>query len=133
MPNDFEQLFATFKAPEPHSGLFGAIMQRIDAESVRAAKRRFVIFSVGCIGSLIGVVPAFIIMRTNMMQSGFAEFFPLLFSDTGSLTEYWQNFLFMLLESLPAVSIAAFLATVFVFLGSLRFLTRDIKYIYGHY
>lgn len=131
MQNDFEKLFNYSQAPEPHSGLFDVIMKRIDGERVRAAKRRFVIFSVGCIGSLAAVIPTFITMRTSMVQSGFTEFFSLLFSDAGSITAYWQNFALTLLESLPAVSIAAFLATVFVFFGSLRFLTRDIKLFYG--
>ncbi|MDO8582162.1 MAG: hypothetical protein Q7S16_04800, partial [bacterium] len=82
--------------------------------------------------SFFALLPVFNMMRADMVQSGFAEFFSLLFSDIGMVAAYWQNFAFTLLESLPAVSIAAFLATVLVFLGSLRIITRDMKYIYGH-
>jgi hypothetical protein len=42
---------------------------------------------------------------------------------------YWQNFVFALLESLPIVSIAALLATIFVFLESVKFLVQDIRVI----
>lgn len=131
MQNNVEQLLRTLEAPDPRPQLFDVVMKRITMEGVRAAKRRLVIFSVGCVGSFAAVLPAFMMMRTNMAQSGFAEFFSLLFSDMGSVALYWQNFTLTLLESLPAVSIAAFLATLFVFFGSLRFLTRDIKLLYG--
>ncbi|MDO8581807.1 MAG: hypothetical protein Q7S16_02940, partial [bacterium] len=127
MPNDFQQLFNHLQAPEPHPGLLGAIIKRIDAERMFAVKRRFAIFSAGFFVSFFALLPVFNMMRADMVQSGFAEFFSLLFSDIGMVAVYWQNFSITLLESLPAASIAAFLATVFVFLGSLRFITRDMK------
>jgi hypothetical protein len=43
---------------------------------------------------------------------------------------YWQSFIMSLLETLPAMSLAIFLAVIFVFLTSLRFLVRDIKFIF---
>ncbi len=131
MLNDFQKLFGHLQAPEPRPELLGFIIQRISAERLYAAKRRLVIFSLGMIGSLAGVIPAFMSMRTHMAQSGFAEFFSLLFFDAGSLVAYWQSFALTLLESLPAVSIAAFLATIFVFISSLRFVTRDIKILFS--
>lgn len=130
MQNSYEQLFSHLQTPVPRDGLLHDILRRVAAEQARAARRRLVIFSLGCAGSLAGLIPAFIMMRTSMIESGFVEFFSLLFSDAGSVALYWQNFALTLLESLPAVSIAAFLATVFTFLGALRFLTRDIKFFY---
>lgn len=131
MQSNYERLFADCKVPDPHPELFNAICHRITAEQKRIVRLHVLFFSIGLVSSFIAVVPVFRFMQTSMTQSGFFEFFSLLFSDVGLVTTYWQSFFLILLESLPAVSIAAFLATVCIFFGSLRFLTRDVKLLYG--
>jgi hypothetical protein len=74
-------------------------------------------------------VPSLKILLSDFSQSGFIHFFSLMFSDFPAVTTYWQSFTMILLESLPAVSLALFLAVVLVFLQSVKSLNRDVKFI----
>ena len=112
-------------------GIFDRIMARLKAEQrLLTVKRRLVIFSVGALGSMAAFIPAFKMAQLEISNSGFLQFFSLLFSDFGTVAAYWQSFTILLLESLPAMSLAVFLAVIFVFFESLRFLSRDIKFIF---
>jgi hypothetical protein len=120
MLND-EQLF---------SYLFEKIICRIQKEKrMLNLKRRLAFFSVGLLGSITAFIPTFHLVQHGLAESGFIKFFSLLFSDIRTVMSYWQNFVFALLESLPIVSIAALLATIFVFLESVKFLVQDIRVI----
>lgn len=131
MDYEYETLFFHIKHPEPPAGLFEKIMRRIDAEQkLFSARRRIFIFSIGLVGSVIALVPTFQMARTALVESGFTQFFSLIFSDSGVIASYWRNFALTLLEVLPAGVIALFLVSVFVFLGSLKFLARDIEIIF---
>lgn len=112
-------------------GILNRIMLRIKAEQrLLAIKQRVVIFSLVFIGSVIAFVPTFRMVQAEISSSGFLQFFSLIFSDLGTVLAYWQSFTMSLLETLPAFSLAIFLAVVFAFLESLRFLARDIKFIF---
>ena len=54
------------------------------------------------------------IERIEVKQPGFINFFSLMFSDFSSVVTYWQSFAMILLETLPALSLALFLA-VFIY------------------
>ncbi len=112
-------------------GIFERIIARIHAEQrILTAKRRLVVFSVGLIGSGMAFVPAFKMAHASFVESGFLQFFSLIFSDFGTIAVYWQSFAMSLLETLPAMNLAVFLAVVFLFLESFRFLTKDIKLMF---
>lgn len=132
MRKDLEKLFGILKAPEPQPHLFNKVMKRIAREerlsAVRHAFGNLVFFAVSFVGSVSVLLPTFRMLRADVAQSGFFEFFSLMFSDLGSVADYWQSFGLALLESLPAASIALFLASVFVLLGSFKFLARGINY-----
>ena len=113
-------------------GILERIMVRIKAEQrFLTFKRRLAIFSVGLVGSGIAFVPVFRMVRVSFAESGFLQFFSLLFSDFGIVAAYWQSFTMSLLESLPVMSLAIFLAVILIFLESLRFLARDIKFVFS--
>ncbi len=115
-------------SPEPPKDLFGKIMSRIHREQrLGMIKQRIVIFSVGALASLAAIFPAFQILKTELAANGFFTFSSLLFSDFAVVSAYWQNFALSLLEALPVMGLIAVLAAVLAFLGSLRFLTKDIK------
>ena len=57
------------------------------------------------------------------------EFLSLFWSDAGVLVAYWNDFIFVLIESLPVASVAVFLAALFVLLQSLRFMVLNSKII----
>ncbi len=123
---------AKIELPE---GIFKRITARIRAEEQfihfkRRMVRRLVIFSFGTVGSAAAFIPVLKMAYSDFAESGFLQFFSLLFSDFGTVAVYWQSFTVSLLETLPAVSLAIFLAVIFVFLGSLKFLADDIKFIF---
>jgi hypothetical protein len=131
MRKELEKLFSRLEPPEPPAGLFGRVMSRIGEERrLSAARRRFAVFSFVFLAAGAALVPAFRMLQTGLSESGFTEFFSLVFSDSGAVFAYWRSFVFALLESLPAMSAAAFLGALFVFLQSLKFLARDTKVVF---
>ena len=134
MHKNYAQLFSHLTPPEMPDNLFEKIMHRIQKERQSLIlKRKVMIFSIGMIG-IIGAaaafIPAFKMARTELYESSFLYFLSLIFSDFGTVAAYWQNFIMSLLETLPVMGLAIFLLTILVFLGSLRFLVRNIKSIF---
>jgi len=113
----------------PPKGLLEKILKRIHREERLLVLRRIIIFSVMLAGSLLAFVPVLRILLYNFSQSGFIHFFSLIFSDFSSVATYWQSFAMILLESLPAVSLALFLAVLLIFLQSAKSLIKNIKII----
>lgn len=112
--------------------LFEKIMLRIEGEKkMMAVRRKIAIFSVVLACSLLGLVPATKAVVSGFANSGFVQLFSLVFSDTEIVMGLWQNFALSLLETLPVngILIAGFLT--FAFLGSLRFLSKNIKGFYN--
>jgi ABC-type phosphate/phosphonate transport system permease subunit len=127
MRKDYEKLFTYLATPIVPAGLFDKVMGRIDgAKRLRNLRRRLAFFLVLLSLSLIGFVLAVWSTQSALVQSGFLEFFSLLFSDLGVVLTYWQTYLFSLLEALPVISLIACLATLFALLESLKLIARDI-------
>ena len=120
--------FIAYKPPE---GLYEKVILRLKKEQRLFAIKRLAVFGLTTIGSAIAFIPAFLAVQTNFAESGFMQFFSLLFSDFEIVIIYWQNFTFSLLEALPVMSLIALLGTILIFLESLKFLTRDIKIIFN--
>ena len=90
----------------PPKGLLEKILKRIHKEERLLVLRRIIIFSVMLTGSLLAFVPVLKILLADFGQSGFSNFFYLIFSDFSSVATYWQSFAMILLETLPAASAA---------------------------
>lgn len=112
---------------DPRPQLLGIILEKIHKEERIFVIKHVVLFLIIFVCSIIGIVPAFNMLASDISSSGFNHFFSLIFSDFSSVTTYWQSFGMILLETLPAVSLALFLAVVLTFLESAKFLTKDIK------
>ena len=115
----------------PPIGLLEKILKRIHKEERLLVLRRIIIFSITLIGSLLGIVLAFKTLLSDFSQSGFMSFFSLMFSDFSTVMAHWQSFSLILLESLPAISLALFLSVVLICLQSIKVLTKNIKMISG--
>jgi hypothetical protein len=113
----------------PPFGLLDKILKRIHKEERLLVLRRVIIFSIILLASAVGFFPAFNMLAADLNQSGFLRFLSLTFSDFPIVTTYWQSFVMILLESLPALSLALFLAILLAFLQSIKSLTRDVKII----
>jgi len=112
---------------EPRSELLSIIIKRLHKEERILAVRRVVLFAIMFACSVIGLVPAFNMLMSDISSSGFYNFFSLIFSDFSVVATYWQNFTMILLETLPALSLALFLAVILTFLQSTKLLLKDIK------
>ena len=134
MREDYQQIFSKLSPPEPSGDLLAKIIARIGEERKAARiKWRLVLFSAVTVCSAVAFVPLFQMLRTGFIESGFLQFFSLLFSDFEIVAAYWQNFSLSLLETLPVFSLMVFLAVVLVFLESLKLLIKNLKiFLFRH-
>lgn len=131
MRKDYERLFTHLTPPEPPIGLFETVMGRIRHEQrLSLVRRRIFIFSVILLVSLPASIFSFQMLQTGLAKSGFSTFLSLLLSDSSEVMVFWQSFVLALLESLPALSIALFLAAALTFLESVKILVQNIKIIF---
>ncbi len=102
-------------------------MGRIHKEQrLLTIRRRVAFFSVGLIGSAAAIIPVSKILYAGLSESGFVEFFSLLFSDTGVVAAYWQSFAMSLLETIPVTGLIIFSITLLVFLESSKLLVKNL-------
>ena len=83
-------------------------------------------FSLFSLLSLAGMIPAFKMLFADFSQSGFYEYFSLLFSSNGALASSWKELIYSLAESLPTISIIFSFSILFIFFLSLRFVLKQI-------
>lgn len=117
---------------QPPKGLLGKILKRIHREERLLVLRKVIIFSVMLIGSLVGFVPSLKMLLSDFGSSGFINFFSLIFSDFSAVVTYWQSFTMILLETLPALGLALFLAVLLIILQSIKSLMKNLKIIKSH-
>jgi hypothetical protein len=119
---------------EPPSELFPNIMRCIRQEQkTRQLKFRIAVFSICLFGSAAAFFPAIKIVWTEFAESGFISFLSLLFTDAGAVLGAWQSFGLSLLETLPVTSLIVLFSISVMFICSLRFLSRDIKNVFGNW
>lgn len=130
MPQELEKVFASYRSPAPSEELLNKITLRLKREQTKRAKRRLAVFSLTLVASLAAFFPVCQFVWQDISQSGFMDFVSLLFSDSGLVLAYWQNFVLALLEVLPVISLALFLIVSAVFMESLKLLAKNIKNAY---
>jgi ABC-type spermidine/putrescine transport system permease subunit I len=108
----------------PPAGLLEKILKRIHKEERLLVLRRIFLFSIMLTASLFGFFPALNLLISDLSQSGFLQFLSLTFSDFSTITMYWRSFTMTLLQTLPAISLALFLAVLLTFLQSIKSLTK---------
>ena len=124
MPNPYKNL----KKPETPNGLFERIVAKIVAEKHRkTARQRILLYSLTSVISLFLFVFTFKLMQAELYRSGLLQLLSLVFSDSDQLLRTWQDASLLALESLPIFNIAGVLLAMFILLGSLKLLVRDIS------
>ena len=101
-----------------------AVWSAIVAQNGKRARRQLWIFTSLSFFSLVLLLPAFRALSADLKQSGFYEFFWLMFSNGSSIVFLWKEFLLSLAESLPTASIMYTLSLIFVSFLSLRHLFK---------
>lgn len=115
---------------EPPAYLLGKIMERIEKEErILMLKKRIAFFFTGLFGLMTGLIYVFRLAQTTIVESGFSQYFSLLFSDTAIVTNYWQNFFITLLETFPITETAVSLFFILLILQVIKFLAKDFKNI----
>lgn len=111
---------------EAKANLAENVWHAIILHDKRIAHLKLWIFSLIGSGSLLGLIPVLKIMLNDFIQSGFYEYLSLAFSSSRSILAYWKDFLSLLAESLPVISILSSLTLIFIFFLSLKYIMREI-------
>lgn len=118
MEDKYKKLLGSINLIEPPKGLGGRILARISIEGKRLARIRTWIFGGSSIASFGLSLWAVIYLIDSVKQTGFWQYFSLLFSGDNVVYTYWKELSFSLVESLPIVSVIAFLAAAGFFIWS---------------
>ena len=121
-----ELLKAFHKAKESNPSLATDIWRKLVIRNKRIAIVKLWAFSIVGFFSLMGLIPAWKALSTDLSQSGFYEYFSILFSNGWSITSYWRESIMSIAQSLPTMSILISLSLVFIFLLSLKFIAKQI-------
>lgn len=115
----------------PSEELFDKIICRIDAErKLLNIKRRIIGLFICFAGSLAALVFSFESVQVSFIESGFVEFFSLIFSDAEIIASHSQSFALSLLETIPITGLIIFLTATLALLWSAEFLAKDLKYVF---
>lgn len=116
--DNFRKIFEYLEKKEPPVRLLGKIVSTIRLEREKIEKRKFFAGIAFFAVSIFTFIPAIKYFISEITQSGFSEYFSLLFSDAGTISMYWKEFGLVLLESMPIFAIACVLAVFFTLLVS---------------
>lgn len=111
----------------PDKGLAFSVFQTILAQDRRTARLKLWFLSFVLFVSSVGLIPTFQMLSSDLIHSGFYEYFSLIFSDGGVMFSYWKELSFSLAESLPIMSIVFTLSILFVCFLSLKYLIKQIN------
>ncbi len=110
----------------PEANLADNIWKAVIKHNQRIVYFKLTTLSIIGLVSLGSLLPAFRILARDFSQSGFYEYLSLTFSSSESLVAYWRDFLLLLAESLPVMSITLFLMLIFIFFLSFKYAMRQI-------
>lgn len=106
-------------------GLYQKVMLRITSEQRRRAARLRLLCTVGPFAAAVGLMlPVWRSFQVDIVQSGFAQYVALAFSDFRLVAAQWQDYSLSLLESLPVTSTVELITVLLCMLLSLRLLVR---------
>ena len=115
---------------EPSVGLLRKIVNRIEREEKIAILRKRILMLGGGMAAFLAVFGYFFEATARAaVESGFADYFSLIFSNPSVIFSYWQNLWGTLLESFPVMEVAVLLLATFAILQLLRYMTKEMKII----
>ena len=120
--------FRMIEQAEPPAGLEGRIMARIALARARALALQHLFFGATALLSGIGGIFALNYALVAFSQSAFYQYASLLFTDTGAVLAYWQQFSLSLIEAVPVVGLTLFVAAAFAFVGSLQLFAGKVRF-----
>ncbi len=112
---------------EPPQELYNKILLGIEQKQKQEAKLKLAFSGFFTLASLLALVPAVQYALQGFSQSGFYNYFSLLFSDGLTLLTYWKEFSLSLAESFPLTEMVVFLSIMFILLISLKLFIKNTK------
>lgn len=117
---------------EPKSSLLRIILARINLEKRRLAKIRLLYTSIISLFSLAGFLYTFQYLLGEFSQSGFYQYFSLIFSDGKNILLYWKELSFSLLESLPVTSATMVLGLLLTMMVISKYIISNAKIAFNN-
>lgn len=114
MNQKMRDLFKKIEEISPQESLGERIIEGVRLEKRRSAIWRLAQSAVGLSLSIAFLFFAWSFFGQSFIQSEFWRLLSLIFSDAQIVLTYWKDFSFSLLESLPVMSIGAFLSSGFL-------------------
>jgi hypothetical protein len=118
MEDKYKKLLGSINLIEPPKGLPKRILARISMEEKRLDRIRAWIFGGSSVASFGLSLWAVVYLVDSIKQTGFGQYFSLLFSGDSAVYVYWKELSFSLVESLPIVSVIVFLSAIGFFIWS---------------
>jgi hypothetical protein len=113
MSEKFRQLFKNIQELEPPIQLETAIFRAVALAESRKIRRKIVMSYAGFLASAVALIYASATLGTAFLRSEFWSVATLLFSDAMIVASNWQGFAYSLMETFPALTLAAILVPVF--------------------
>jgi hypothetical protein len=100
--------------------LYDRVINRINYEhKLLLLKRKIFAYLTGFLLSFATFIPLLLKLHQDLIQSNFSQFFSLIFSDFNSVMSNISDFFWLMLESIPAASIAFTVLSLTIFVFSL--------------
>lgn len=116
------------KLLKPSAVLRRAIIARIRIMEYRRARAFLIASGVAISFSVVAIVLSVSYLVHAFLQSSFAAYLSLLFSDTDVVVLYWREFALSIVESAPVFGITIGLSALLALLASARLFVRNIRF-----
>lgn len=118
MDKGYRKLFGHLDLMESPNNLKSQIVKKIETKEKRLQTARVWIFGSSSIASLGLALSTVIYLANSIKQTGFWQYFSLIFSENKLILDYWREFTLSLIESLPIVGLIILLASIGFFVWS---------------
>lgn len=109
-----------FFSAQPSEDFCGRLMSRIAHYEKRRAQRMMCVTGALLLLASVALIPAVVYTAQELSQSGFWQYFLLVFSDSGVVARSWREFVSSLIETAPVFGFTLVLLSMFVFLVSIK-------------
>ena len=118
---------------DPSEDLYARVAMRLHDEDryLRIRRRFFALFAL-FLFSAIAIPFAVSALSSSASASGFTTLVSLIASDSEVVLEYWQEFGYSLLETLPVLMFVVLLGLSIIFLFSLEFIRKEFRSVWKH-
>lgn len=118
MEDKYKKLFKNIEIIEVPKGLEARITTWIDKKEKRLARIRIFAFGGSAVASFGASFWAMVYLIKSVEETGFWQYFSIIFSENGAALAYWKELSISLAESLPITSCVMFFAAIGFFVWS---------------